>query len=25
VACPRCTLTKALEQIEKAVNGLALQ
>ena len=25
VACPRCTLTKALEQVEKAVNGLSLQ
>ena len=25
VACPRCTLTKALEQMEKAINGLSLQ
>ena len=25
VACPRCTLTKALEQIEKAVNSLPRQ
>ena len=25
VACPRCTLTKALEQIEKAVNRLPRQ
>ena len=25
VACPRCPLTKALEQMEKAINGLSLQ
>ena len=25
VACPRCTLTKSLEQMEKAINGLSLQ